>query len=65
MSSGGQRRSMRIIELEAKKAQEAVNKKKHDVSLGSTEGQSSHRQRKKKSKVKSSLNLAVQSTTNN
>lgn len=56
---------MRITELEAKKAQEAVNKKKRDMSLGNIEGQTSQRQRKKKSKVKSFLDLAVQSTINN
>ncbi|PKI68772.1 bromodomain-containing protein DDB_G0280777-like isoform X2 [Punica granatum] len=56
MSSGGQRRSIRILELEAKKAQQGVNNKKRDMSSDSmssdsSEGQSSRRQRRKKSEV--------------
>lgn len=60
MSSGGQRRSLRILELEVRKAQE-LNKKKHDMSSGSIEDQYSQRRRRKKSKVKPFLDLAAQS----
>ncbi|OWM78496.1 hypothetical protein CDL15_Pgr016220 [Punica granatum] len=51
MSCGEHRRSTRIVELEAKKPEKAVNKKKLEISFGTAEGQFSQRQRRKKPKV--------------
>lgn len=52
MSSAEYRRSMRIIELEARKAQKAVNKETLDMGVDSAEGWFSQRNNGKKAKVR-------------